>query len=58
MADEGLTKHEFKNKYGFFPHEEACICGWRRADHTIWNTDKTFKKNCSSTTFQGTGKKC
>lgn len=37
-----MTKREFKKLHGFYPHEEACTCRRRRADHTVWNTDPTF----------------
>lgn len=56
MADKPISrKRQFKLNHGFYPHEERCICGWRRADHTIWNTDRAF--HCSSEQFRGTGKK-
>jgi hypothetical protein len=45
----------FKDQYGFLPHEERCVCGWRRADHTVWNTDQAF--HCTSDNFRGTGKR-
>jgi hypothetical protein len=48
-----MDKRAFKAKHGFYPHEEKCGCGWRRADHTVWNTDKRF--TCKE--FKGTGEK-
>jgi hypothetical protein len=49
-----VNKREYKRKFGFWPHEERCAnCGWRRADHTVWNTDRTFR--CEG--FAPTGEK-
>ncbi|KPI33306.1 hypothetical protein OV450_1394 [Actinobacteria bacterium OV450] len=48
-----LDKKAFKVKHGFYPHEEKCECGWRLADHTAWNTDRTF--TCKE--FKGTGQR-
>jgi hypothetical protein len=37
------TKRAFYERHGFWPHQERCsMCGRRRADHTVWNTDSTF----------------
>lgn len=58
MSDDGqLSKRQFLAKHGFWPHQELCVCGWRRADHSVWNTDPRFKAACSKDGFRSTGKK-
>lgn len=56
MANKGNSlKRLFKEKHGFWPHEEKCaVCKRRRADHTVWNTDKTFDQEHE---FAGTGER-
>jgi hypothetical protein len=49
-----LTDRQFMAKYGFWPHQELCTCGWPRGLHTA-NNDPEFK--CSEEKFVGTGKK-
>jgi hypothetical protein len=49
----GNSKREFKDAHGFWPHEERCTCGIRRASHTVWNTDRSYDGH----DFAGTGEK-